>query len=72
MSTLLKLLDTTALTENMPEHNLYRRQVGTIVEILASKTYEVEFNDNEGQTYAMLALLANQLIVLHYHFLQAA
>jgi hypothetical protein len=72
MNTSIKLLDTIAVTENIPEHNLYRGQVGTIVEILAPNTYEVEFVDNEGQTYAMLALNTNQFLVLHYHFLQAA
>jgi hypothetical protein len=57
MNTSLKLLDTVALTENIPEHHLYRGQVGTIVEILAPDTYEIEFNDNEGQTYAMLPFM---------------
>jgi hypothetical protein len=28
--------------------------------------FEVEFADNEGQTYATLALNAKQLLVLHY------
>lgn len=66
----IKLLDIIAITENMPEYNLYRGQVGTIVEMLAPDTYEVELSDNEGQTYAMLALNTNQFMVLH--FLQAA
>ena len=41
-------------------------QVGTIVETLAPDVYEVEFSDNEGRTYASLALRADQLIVLRY------
>ncbi|WP_353571634.1 DUF4926 domain-containing protein [Candidatus Albibeggiatoa sp. nov. BB20] len=46
----VKRFDTIAVTENTPEHNLYRGQVGTIVEMLTPDTYEVEFSDNEGQT----------------------
>ena len=36
------------------------------VEILAPEVYEVEFSDNDGQTYAMQALPAHQLLKLHY------
>ena len=68
----IKLLDIVALTENLPEYDLYRGNVGTIVEILAPNVYEVEFSDDEGQTYAVQALNAAQLMVLHYHFLKAA
>ena len=67
----IKLLDVVALTENLPENDLYRGNLGTIVEILAPNVYEVEFSD-ECQTYAVQALNAAQLIVLHYHFLKAA
>jgi hypothetical protein len=55
----------------LPQHKLYRGQVGTVVEILASDVFEVEFNDDEGQTYAMLALHADQLIVLHYQLVES-
>jgi len=72
MNNSLKLLDVVALTENLPEYALYRGQVGTIVEILAPDIYEVEFSDDEGQTYVMRALGADQLMVLHYHLLEAA
>lgn len=68
----IKLLDVVAITENLPKYNLHRGNVGTIVEILAPNVYEVEFSDDEGQTYAMQALSAAQLMVLHYHFLNAA
>ena len=72
MNNSLKLLDVVALTENLPEYGLYRGQVGTIVEILAPNVYEVEFSDDEGQTYTMQSLSVDQLMVLHYHFLKAA
>jgi hypothetical protein len=29
--------------------------------------FEVEFSDDEGRTYAMLALRGDQLMVLQYH-----
>ncbi|MHA2344917.1 MAG: DUF4926 domain-containing protein, partial [Candidatus Hodarchaeales archaeon] len=53
MNKSIQLLDVVALTEDLPQHKLYRGQVGTVVEILASDVFEVEFNDDEGQTYAM-------------------
>ena len=61
----LKLLDTVALLQDIPSRKLKRGEVGTVVEILAADVYEVEFCDDEGQTYAELALRANQLILLH-------
>lgn len=66
------MLDVVALIEDLPEHGLFRGQVGTIVEMLVPDVYEVEFSDEEGQVYAMQALRADQLMVLHYHFLEAA
>ena len=62
----LNLLDIVALKNNLPEHHLLAGQVGTIVEILAPAVYEVEFNDNDGQTYATQALQDNQLLKLYY------
>ena len=62
----IKLLDVVALNVSLPEHNLLVGQVGTIVELLAPDVYEVEFSDDNGQTYAMLPLRHDQLIRLHY------
>ncbi|MFV9507772.1 MAG: DUF4926 domain-containing protein [Oscillochloridaceae bacterium umkhey_bin13] len=61
-----KLFDVVALLEAVPDHGLRRGQVGTVVEELAPHAFEVEFSDDNGRTYALLALRANQLIVLHY------
>lgn len=61
----IKLLDTVALVDDLPERKLKRGEVGTVVEVLAPDAFEVEFSDDEGQTYAELALRANQIIVLH-------
>ena len=63
---MLELFDVVALTENLPGRHLQRGQVGTVVERLAPDVYEIEFSDDDGQTYAMFALRAKQLIVLHY------
>lgn len=62
----IKLLEVVALTEDMPEHNLVRGQVGTVVESLAPDVFEVEFSDNEGQTYASVSVHADRLMVLHH------
>jgi Domain of unknown function (DUF4926) len=63
----IKLLDTVALLEDMPERRLKRGEVGTVVEILAPDVYEVEFCDEAGQTYAELALRSEQLVALQNH-----
>jgi hypothetical protein len=66
MQDTIQLLDVVALTEDVPAHKLRRGQVGTVVEELAPNVFEVEFTDNDGRTYAMGALRADQLMVLHY------
>ncbi len=52
---MIKLLDDVALLEDLPEHDLQRGQVRTVVEELAPGIFEVEFSDSEGRTYALLA-----------------
>jgi len=37
-----------------------------VVEELAPDVFEVEFSDNNGHTYATLALKVAQLMLLHY------
>jgi hypothetical protein len=61
----VELLDVVALIHDLPAHGLVRGQVGTVVERLAPAVYEIEFSDDQGKTYAMLPLKADQLIVLH-------
>jgi len=62
-----KLLDTVALTVDMPEYNLLLGQVGTIVELLADgAAFEVEFSDENGQTYESVGLRPEQIMVLHF------
>jgi hypothetical protein len=59
MNSRIDLLDVVALTEDLPERNLFRGQVGTAVEVLGPNVFEVEFCDNNGRTYATLALRAD-------------
>jgi hypothetical protein len=63
----IKLLDVVALTVDLPEDNLWRGQVGTVVETLASGTaFEVEFSDRDGRTYESVGLRPEQIMVLHF------
>ncbi len=66
MNQAIKLLDALALTEDLPSRKLPRGQVGTVVERLGPGVFEVEFGDNDGRTFAGLALKASQLLVLFY------
>ena len=67
MNNQIKLLDVVALTVDIPEHNLSRGQVGTVVELLKDgAAYEVEFSDRNGRTYKSLGLRPDQLMVLRY------
>jgi hypothetical protein len=62
----IEMLAVVALLEDIPQKGLLRGQVGTVVESLAPGVYEVEFSDDSGQTYASLALRAEQLMRLHH------
>jgi hypothetical protein len=61
-----------ALTTDVPDKDLVRGQVGTVVEVLGPELYEIEFSDEGGRTYAQLPLRGDQLLVLHYEPQQAA
>lgn len=62
----IKILDVVALLVALPNRSLVAGQVGTVVEILDDGVFEVEFCDNDGRTYATLALHTDQLMALHY------
>lgn len=63
----IKLLDVVALTVDFPEYNLWRGQVGTVVEILANgDAFEVEFSDRNGRTYESIGLRISQIMVLRF------
>ena len=68
-----ELLSVVALMRDLPDLRLVRGQVGTIVEVLGPEVFEVEFSDENGQTYATVALKASDLLRLYHEpFDQAA
>ena len=55
----IQVLDVVALTTDLPQVQLWRGQVGTVVEILeGGAAYEVEFIDRDGRTFASVGLRA--------------
>lgn len=62
----MELLSEVAVLRDMPEHGLIRGQVGTVVELLAPSVAEVEFSDDQGRAYAMVALRSEELMRLHH------
>ncbi len=70
----VKLLDVVALTVDFPKYNLWRGQVGTVVEILANgDAFEVEFSDacgelrlRNGRTYESIGLRLGEIMVLRF------
>ena len=67
MTKTIKLLDVVTLIVDLPAYNLWRGQVGTVVDILAGGTaFEVEFSDRAGRTYESLGVRPDQIMVLHY------
>lgn len=62
-----KLFDVVALTTDLPDYDLKRGQVGTIVEVLANgKAFEVEFSDKSGRTIETIGVEPNQMMRLIY------
>lgn len=67
MMNTINLLDVVALTVDLPQYNLWRGQVGSVVEILANGTaFEVEFSDRTGRTYESIGLRPEQIMRLRF------
>jgi Domain of unknown function (DUF4926) len=62
----IEMLSVVALLEDLADEGLVRGQVGTVVEKWAPGVYEVEFCDDNGRAYAMVALKSEQLMRLHH------
>ena len=63
----INLLDVVALTVDLLQDNLWRGQVGTVVEVLAEgAAFEVEFSDRDGRVYDSLGLRPEQIMVLQF------
>ena len=60
----IQLLDVVALTMDIPKHNLFRGEIGAVVECYPNDGYEVEFISLDGYTYALVALRSSQLLPL--------
>ena len=66
MTARIELLDTVALTTDVPTLGLTVGEVGAVVEVLGDgAAFEVEFCDPSGATYGLHTLRAEQLIPLH-------
>lgn len=62
----LQMLDVVALVKEIPDRDLLKGQVGTIVELLEPGVYEVEFTNKQGETKLTLALPDDVLLRLHF------
>jgi hypothetical protein len=62
----IRLLEVVAITEDIPSDGLRRGHVSTVVEKVAPDVFEVEFSDDHGRTYAIAAVPADHLLVLHH------
>ncbi|MDR9367134.1 MAG: DUF4926 domain-containing protein [Balneolaceae bacterium] len=60
----IKELHTVALLKNIPEKNLHRGDVGTVVVDLSDTMAEVEFVDQKGRTSELATLEKKDLIRL--------
>lgn len=66
MATPIDLLDTVAVTNDIPALGLTAGEVGAVVEVLGDgEAFEVEFCDDLGQTYGLHTLRADQVMTLH-------
>jgi hypothetical protein len=56
-----QLLETVALTGDLPAAKLRAGDVGAVVEVLSPEAYEVEFVAASGRTQALVTLLPSQI-----------
>jgi len=66
MNTEISELGVVALLTDRPDCGLVAGQVGTVVLSLSDNHFEVEFSGDDGRPYAMAAVPAHELMVLHY------
>ena len=59
-------LDVVALTEDLPAQGLFRGQIGTVVHVHAPGVFAVEFVGDDGHTYGLTTLRAEQLLSLQH------
>ena len=59
-----RILDVVRLLVNLPEHGLHQDAEGTIVECYPDDTYEIEFDNESGETLALCTLSPDQFRVV--------
>lgn len=62
----MKPLDVVATLEDLPNSHLTKGQVGTVLEVLATEIYLVEFSDLNGEAYAIEPIPGDKLMVLRH------
>ena len=62
----IQQLDVVALTVDVPTEGLTAGNVGVIVHVYDPTTFEVEFVDEQGRTYALTTLRTEQFLKLRY------
>jgi len=66
----VRLLDVVCLAADRQDDGLLCGHVGTVVEDLGGGVYEVEFTDDKGRCYALVAVPATDLMPLHHRPVQ--
>jgi hypothetical protein len=61
---MLQLGDLIELITDIPEKNLHSGMLGAIVHCHNENNYEIEFNNEDGETLACLALEKNQFMLV--------
>lgn len=62
----IKELDIVALLKAIPDKRLAKGTIGTVVHVYKENFYEVEFANSKGETYALLTLSEENLLVLKH------
>ena len=62
----IKELDIVALLKESPEKHLGKGTIGTVVHIYNELFYEIEFSNGKGETYAMLTVPKENLLLLKH------
>lgn len=62
----MKPLDVVATLEDLPDSHLAKGQVGTVLEVLATEIYLVEFSDLNGAAYAIEPIPGDKLMLLRH------
>jgi hypothetical protein len=62
----IRELDVVALLRPLPDQHLAKGAIGTVVHVYDQYNYEVEFADLKGQTYALLTLSLQDILLLKH------